>query len=67
MNRGVGAALFAECEAVARRTGAERLTVESDPYAEGFYLRMGATSKGRVPASVQGVERFLPKLEKLLS
>ena len=66
MRQGIGAALFAECEANARRAGAVRLIVESDPHAEGFYRKMGARLRGRVPAHVQNVERFLPKLEKLL-
>lgn len=66
MNQGVGALLFGQCEAAARTAGALRLTVESDPHAEGFYLKMGARRVGEVPAPVGGEERFLPALEKLL-
>lgn len=66
MGKGVGAALFAESETAARVAGAMRLVVESDPNAEAFYRRMGATKVGSVPASVHGVERYLPVLEKRL-
>ena len=66
MRRGIGAALFAACETAAREASANRLIVESDPHAEGFYQRMGAIPIGRVAARMGGVERFLPCLEKRL-
>jgi GNAT superfamily N-acetyltransferase len=75
MGCGVGAALFAACEAAARAVGANRLTIESDPNAEGFYRRMGASLVGRVAANVREerasasdapTPRFLPVLEKRL-
>jgi GNAT superfamily N-acetyltransferase len=66
MGRGYGRALFRHAELAARAAGAIRIKVESDPHAEGFYQRMGATTFGRKPASVDGVERFLPLLEKRL-
>jgi GNAT superfamily N-acetyltransferase len=62
--RGVGRALFRHAEAAAMAAGARVLAVESDPNAEGFYLAMGATRVGAVPAPMEGVERFLPLLEK---
>ena len=62
--RGIGRALFRHAESVARAAGAQVLVVESDPNAEGFYLAMGAARVGRVPAHMEGVERFLPLLEK---
>lgn len=62
---GVGRALFRHAEEIARKTGAKRIMVESDPHAEGFYLRMGAMDVGRRPAAIdQEKERFLPLLEK---
>jgi GNAT superfamily N-acetyltransferase len=64
--RGVGRLLFRHCEMIARRDGAAVLRIESDPNAEGFYLEMGATAVGRVPAHVEGVERYLPLMEKSL-
>lgn len=64
--KGVGRALFRHAEAVARTAGATVLVMESDPNAEGFYLAMGAVRVGRVPAPMEGVERFLPLMEKNL-
>ncbi len=66
MGRGVGRALFERAEEAARTSGAVRLTIVGDPHAEPFYVRMGATLYGREPASMDGVERFLPLLEKML-
>jgi GNAT superfamily N-acetyltransferase len=62
--KGVGRALFRHAEAAARAAGATVLVIESDPNAEGFYLAMGAARVGRVPAPMDGVERFLPLMEK---
>ncbi|MDB6095238.1 MAG: GCN5-related N-acetyltransferase [Verrucomicrobia bacterium] len=66
MGLGFGRALFARAEGVARESGANKISIVSDPHAEGFYLRMGARSCGQEPSSVDGVPRFLPRLEKLL-
>jgi GNAT superfamily N-acetyltransferase len=64
--RGVGRALFRRFEAEARRAGAKRLLVDSDPHAVGFYLKMGARLVGLRPAPMGGVDRSLPCLEKRL-
>jgi GNAT superfamily N-acetyltransferase len=66
MRRGVGRALFEHAEEAARETAAVRLKIIGDPHAADFYSRMGATIYGREPASMDGQERFLPLLEKLL-
>jgi GNAT superfamily N-acetyltransferase len=66
MGKGVGRLLFESAEAHARTAGAARLKVECDPHAEGFYVRMGAVKRGHVPAPMEGLERFLPLLEKAL-
>lgn len=66
MGRGIGRALFLQAEDCARAAGAMRLTVTSDPHAEGFYRRMGATKCGDQPAPMDGEERLLPRLEKPL-
>jgi GNAT superfamily N-acetyltransferase len=66
MGRGAGRALFAAAEDAARSGGAAVLRIESDPNAEGFYLRMGATRRGLAPATMDGRERHLPLLEKRL-
>jgi GNAT superfamily N-acetyltransferase len=64
--KGAGRLLFEAAENLANTSGATSLKVESDPHAEGFYLRMGAVRHGQVPASMDGTERFLPLLEKAL-
>lgn len=66
MGRGIGRALFQHAEAIARESGAVRMTIVGDPHAEPFYFHMGARLYGREPANVDGEERFLPLLEKLL-
>jgi GNAT superfamily N-acetyltransferase len=66
MGRNIGRGLFEACEAEARRSGATLLRIEADPNAVGFYERMGAQIVGRVPASMDEVERSLPLMEKKL-
>jgi GNAT superfamily N-acetyltransferase len=62
IGRGVGAALFADAVDRARALGIVRLTIDSDPNAEGFYARMGARRVGTVASgSISG--RELPRLE----
>jgi GrpB-like predicted nucleotidyltransferase (UPF0157 family)/GNAT superfamily N-acetyltransferase len=58
---GVGRMLWEDCLATAARIGLSRIRIESDPFAEGFYLSMGATRIGDVPS--QSIpERRLPLL-----
>jgi GNAT superfamily N-acetyltransferase len=65
MGKGIGAALWRHMEAEAIRHGVRRLTIASDPGAEGFYRAMGARTIGRVPSeSIPG--RTLPHMEKIL-
>ena len=67
MGRGVGRTLFDDAVAYARSQGATVLAIESDPHAEGFYLRMGATRVGASAAPVEGdPSRSLPVLELAL-
>ena len=47
---GVGRALIAHAIGEARRRGAQRLTILSDPYAAGFYERTGARLIGEAPS-----------------
>lgn len=47
---GVGHALLAYAIIEARRRGAARLTILSDPYAAGFYERHGARLIGEAPS-----------------
>ena len=61
LRSGTGKALLAWATDVARKLGATRLTIESDPDAAPFYRRMGAYDVGQGPSgSVPG--RMLPKL-----
>jgi GNAT superfamily N-acetyltransferase len=57
---GVGRVLFGHLLGRLRAMRVTRLTVASDPHAEGFYRRMGARKVGRVPARPRG--RTLPLL-----
>jgi predicted N-acetyltransferase YhbS len=47
---GVGRLLIGQAIAEARRRGARRLTILSDPYAAGFYERSGARLIGQAPS-----------------
>ena len=63
--RGVGRALLVEAMQVARDLGFHALLIHSDPHAEAFYLRHGATRVGEVPSgSIPG--RVLPLLRLAL-
>ena len=58
---GVGGALLAWASDIARKNGATRLIIESDPGAAPFYRRMGADDFGQAPSgSIPG--RMLPRL-----
>jgi GNAT superfamily N-acetyltransferase len=65
IGRGFGARLLADAVVLARGAGRARLRIQSDPFAEPFYLRAGAVRVGeRASASVPG--RLLPLLELVL-
>ena len=57
---GVGTLLFNHAVRTVRSMGGAVLNIVSDPYAEGFYLRMGAIRMGEVPSKPEG--RILPLL-----
>ena len=63
MGHGHGRALLHHAADQARKVGARGLRILSDPHAESFYLCMGATRVGRVEASIDGVERWLPEMD----
>ncbi|MDQ3795344.1 MAG: GNAT family N-acetyltransferase, partial [Actinomycetota bacterium] len=54
--------LFNDAVGRAAALGAEVLGIESDPNAEGFYRRMGATRVGGISYSIDGQKRTLPVL-----
>jgi len=67
MGRGLGRALLTHAARTAAAMGADRLQIDSDPYAEGFYLRAGAVRVGEIRADVEGKGRTLPRLLLSLS
>lgn len=62
LREGIGRALWRHLEDQARRLGAEKVRIESDPFAVGFYEAMGARLVGSGPSgAIPG--RSLPLLE----
>ena len=59
MRGGIGTRLLQAALRVARDAGRSALEFESDPNAEGFYLRMGARRIGEQPSDFQA-GRLLP-------
>jgi len=59
---GVGRALFDHAMQRAASLGAEVLSIEADPNAEGFYQRMGARRVGENVYGIEGQKRVLPLL-----
>ncbi len=47
---GMGRALLEHCLGVAAELGFETIRIESDPFAESFYLAMGAMRVGETPS-----------------
>jgi N-acetylglutamate synthase-like GNAT family acetyltransferase len=62
MGSGVGRALFEHARERAVERGANVLELSADPYAEGFYARMGAKRVGEIPADMDGQSRVLPRM-----
>ncbi len=62
MGQGVGRNLFLHAVGQARGLGFKTLLIESDPNAEGFYLRMGAKRVRLTLGKVAGKPRRLPVL-----
>jgi len=62
MRRGIGRALFRHAVERAKALGFQKVEIESDPNAEGFYLRMGARRVGVNVRMVEQQRRELPVL-----
>ena len=62
IGRGVGRALWRHMCNEARRRGARKIRIESDPDAEDFYRKMGARRVGTAPSG-SIPDRMLPLLE----
>lgn len=66
IGRGAGRALFAAVCDMARAQGGGTLSIQADPHAEAFYLRMGAIRDGHAPSeAIPG--RMLPMLRLALN
>ena len=59
---GLGRALFDHAVHRSASLGAEVLSIEADPNAEGFYRRMGARRVGENVYGIEGQKRVLPLL-----
>jgi GNAT superfamily N-acetyltransferase len=58
VNRGYGKLLWKHAVEVAAKLGFQKISVESDPYAEAFYQAMGARRIGDVPSSARAGRRL---------
>jgi ribosomal protein S18 acetylase RimI-like enzyme len=63
IGKGVGKELFLHAVALARQRGYERLQLEADPNATGFYEKMGMKKVGERVSEVEGQPRVLPMME----
>ena len=59
---GVGKELFINAMQRAAGQNVSEVQISSDPHAEGFYQKMGATRVGEVASEVDGQPRILPRL-----
>jgi GNAT superfamily N-acetyltransferase len=66
IGHGLGRQLFEHAVQTARALGVVEFLIESDPNAEGFYLRMGAQHIGEAVSRMTGVERVVPILRYVL-
>ena len=63
MGKGIGRDLFQHAVSRCRELGFDKLIIESDPNAVGFYETMGAHWVGESHSEVDGNPRVLPILE----
>jgi N-acetylglutamate synthase-like GNAT family acetyltransferase len=63
MGTGVGRALFDHVKERATELRISAFEISSDPNAEGFYERMGATRIGEVRSEIEGQPRALPRMK----
>ncbi len=63
---GVGKRLFGHAVTQARELGYQRMVIEADPFAEGFYTAMGAVRIGERRSTVLA-DRVLPLLSVALT
>lgn len=63
IGHGIGKDLFQHAVARCSQLGFDKLIIESDPNAVGFYEKMGAYKVGESHGEVDGNPRMLPILE----
>ena len=63
IGKGVGKELFIHAMQKAAGENVTEIEISSDPNAEGFYQKMGATRVGEVVSEVDGHERVLPRMK----
>jgi GNAT superfamily N-acetyltransferase len=66
IGRGVGSLLLRHALGIAAGLGIDTLEIDSDPYAEPFYLHAGAVRTGAAVSTVDPT-RLLPRLELRVS
>ncbi len=54
IGKGIGAKLLAEMKTTCAAQGISRLTIFSDPHAQGFYDKMGACYVDEIPSNIPG-------------
>jgi len=54
MRQGIGTALLTHARSLAIQQGATTIAIDSEPYAEQFYLAYGAQRVGVAPAPIEG-------------
>ncbi len=63
MGRGIGRALISNAIKLTADAGVAALVIDADPYAEQFYLAIGAHRVGTISAPIEGVpDRVRPQL-----
>lgn len=62
IGKGIGCQLLAHSIERAAAIGAQRIEIVSDPNAEGFYRKAGATQIGEVISTIEAQQRRLPRL-----
>ncbi|HQZ81795.1 MAG TPA: GNAT family N-acetyltransferase [Pyrinomonadaceae bacterium] len=63
IGNGFGRRLFEHAMATAKDQGHSKVSIESDPNAEGFYAAMGAARVGESRSELDGKTRILPLME----
>jgi GNAT superfamily N-acetyltransferase len=62
MNQGIGPQLVRFASEFAGARGVRELTIDAEPRAESFYVRMGAMRVGEAVDTIDGEPRVRPQL-----